>query len=100
MSQLVRTAPAAAPLTPNTQSSAPSTPSGQKVQFQEATPSGAWKHPKFDEITRRQYATTFDERNVRIILANSALLLLTFVSRGVASQVPLLNTLVVYAFPP
>jgi nucleoporin POM34 len=98
MSQLVRTAPGSAPLTPAGQTSAPSTPSGQKVQVQQATPSGTWKHPKFDEITRRQYATTFDERNVRIILANSTLLLLAFVSRGVASKVPLLNALVVYVF--
>jgi nucleoporin POM34 len=97
MSQLVRTAPGGAPHTPASQTSAPSTPAAQKVQ-QLDTPSGAWKHPKFDEITRRQYATTFDERNVRIILANSALLLLTFISPGVASQIPVLNALVVYVF--
>ncbi|KAF2685453.1 hypothetical protein K458DRAFT_403630 [Lentithecium fluviatile CBS 122367] len=93
MSQLARTTSATAPLTPVSRASAPSTPSAQKVQEQ-ATPGGTWKHPKFDEITRRQYATTFDERNVKIILANAALLLSSFVAPSVAAQVAVLRSLV------
>lgn len=62
----------------------PVTPSAQRPQ-QPATPTGAWKHPKFDEITRRQYATTFDERNVRTILVNGAILAASFFSLSIAS---------------
>ncbi|KAH7135068.1 nuclear pore complex component-domain-containing protein [Dendryphion nanum] len=75
------------PRTPAT----PVTPSAQK-QYQ-ATPTGAWKHPKFDEITRRQYATTFDDRNVRIIVTNLSLLALSFVAFAIVSQIALLRAL-------
>ncbi|KAF2245827.1 hypothetical protein BU26DRAFT_541903 [Trematosphaeria pertusa] len=84
MSQLVKVA---SPATPT----APATPASQKAQ--DLTPAGAWKHPKFDEIARRQYATTFDERNVKIILANAALLLLSSVASSVTTQVALLRAL-------
>lgn len=89
MSQLVKVA---SPATPT----APATPASQKAQ--DLTPAGAWKHPKFDEIARRQYATTFDERNVKIILANAALLLLSSVASSVTTQVALLRALA-YVFP-
>jgi nucleoporin POM34 len=85
-----------APLTPVSRASAPSTPSGQKIQQATPSASGTWKHPRFDEITRRQYATTFDERNVKIILANGTLLLFSFVGPTIASQVAVLRTLVAY----
>jgi nucleoporin POM34 len=56
----------------------PVTPSAQRPRLLE-TPTGAWKHPKFDEITRRQYATTFDDRNVKTIVSNGVLFVLSFV---------------------
>jgi nucleoporin POM34 len=68
----------------------PSTPAAQTAA-QPATPSGAWKHPKFDEIAQRQYATTFDERNVRIIVVNVALLFLSAYGNTVTSKVKLLE---------
>lgn len=73
------------PATPQT----PATPTAQTAQPD--TPSGAWKHPKFDEIARRQYATTFDERNVRAIVANAGLLLLSVYANSITSQVKLLE---------
>jgi nucleoporin POM34 len=84
---LART-PAAAPRAPATPST-PSTPTAQSAQ--PYTPNGAWKHPKFDEIARRQYATTFDERNVRAIVANAGLLLLSVYGNHVVSNVKLLE---------
>ncbi|KAF2646774.1 hypothetical protein P280DRAFT_374911, partial [Massarina eburnea CBS 473.64] len=61
------------PATPAT----PITPSGQTML---GTPSGAWKHPNFDEITRRQQATVFDESNTRTIVANGGLLFSTWLA--------------------
>jgi nucleoporin POM34 len=91
---LVRTASTPrAPATP----SAPSTPSAQADQ--PATPGGAWKHPKFDEIARRQYATTFDERNVRAIVANLGLLFLSMYGTTIASNVKLLEYAAYVSFP-
>jgi nucleoporin POM34 len=74
-----------APVTPST----PQTPAAQADQ--PYTPGGSWKHPKFDEIARRQYATTFDERNVRAIVANAGLLFLSVYGNSVTSQVKLLE---------
>lgn len=45
------------PITPT--SSAPSTPQ-----------TGTWRHPRFDEITRRQNASTFSDRNIKRVLYN------------------------------
>ncbi|KAF2629202.1 hypothetical protein BU25DRAFT_337798 [Macroventuria anomochaeta] len=72
----------AAPATPQT--AAPHTP-------QLHTPNGTWKHPKFDEITRRQYATAFDESNVKAIVANAGLLAASFFADAVSSKVRLLE---------
>lgn len=88
MSQLARSTQGAVPITPRTPTSAPVTPLAQTEQ--EATP-GKWKHPKFDEIARRQYATTFDERNVRMIVANGSFLIATFAAPSVISQIALLR---------
>lgn len=57
----------------------PVTPAAQKQQ-QPITPTGSWKHPNFDEITRRQYATTFDDRNVRTIFVNAAALAVSWIA--------------------
>jgi hypothetical protein len=67
----------------------PQTPAPQTPQLH--TPNGTWKHPKFDEITRRQYATTFDESNVKVIVANAGLLAASFFANAVASKVKLLE---------
>lgn len=67
----------------------PQTPASQTPQLH--TPNGTWKHPKFDEITRRQYATTFDESNVRAIIANAGLLAASFFADAVTSKVKLLE---------
>ncbi|KAJ4340422.1 hypothetical protein N0V95_007507, partial [Ascochyta clinopodiicola] len=68
----------AAPATPT----APQTPQPPQLH----TPNGTWKHPKFDEITRRQYATAFDETNVRVIVANAALLAVSVFADAVTSK--------------
>lgn len=85
---LARTTPSSAvraPMTPST----PATPSAQADQAY--TPSGKWKHPQFDEIARRQYATTFDETNVRAIAANAALLFLSLYGNTITSTVKALE---------
>ncbi|KAG9202569.1 hypothetical protein G6514_004307 [Epicoccum nigrum] len=73
-----------APATPQTPTATAQTPQLQ-------TPNGTWKHPKFDEITRRQYATTFDEHNVKVVVANAGLLACSFFASEVTSKVKLLG---------
>ncbi|KAJ4986539.1 nuclear pore complex component [Stagonosporopsis vannaccii] len=67
----------------------PQTPGPQTPQLH--TPNGSWKHPKFEEITRRQYATTFDEHNVKVVVANAALLAASFCANAVTAKVKLLD---------
>jgi nucleoporin POM34 len=74
----------------------PVTPSAQRPQLP-ATPTGAWKHPKFDEITRRQYATTFDDRNVKTIIFNLGILAVSYIALsnwcvGLSTQLPTVRT--------
>lgn len=59
----------------------PVTPAAQKTF--EPTPTGKWRHPQFDEITRRQYATNFDDRNVRQIIWNGGFLIGSFLLKQV-----------------
>lgn len=81
-----------APSSVSRASATPATPSTPAAQSdQPCTPGGSWKHPKFDEIARRQYATTFDESNVRAIVANAALLFLSIYGNTVTSKVKLLE---------
>ncbi|RYO30444.1 hypothetical protein AA0111_g5523 [Alternaria arborescens] len=75
----------AQPATPQT----PATPSAQTEQSY--TPNGSWRHPKFDEIARRQYATPFDERNVRAIVLNAGFLFLSVYGNRVTEKVKLLE---------
>jgi len=91
MSQLARTTSASTPVTPNGAASTPRTPSAQRPH--EATP-GSWRHPKFDEITRRQNATIFDGRNVQKIVMHVIGLALTVVVPRVIRQMPVLQALV------
>ncbi|PVI04338.1 hypothetical protein DM02DRAFT_640041 [Periconia macrospinosa] len=68
----------------------PATPTTPQAQtYQTSTPSGTWKHPRFDEITRRQNATNFDESNVWKIVSNGGLLILSFVARGILASIAL-----------
>lgn len=71
----------------------PSTPASQKQQVP-ITPNGAWKHPRFEEITRRQHATTFDERNAKIVAINTTLLVGSFTALPVVSLFPVVSNLV------
>ncbi|OCL03492.1 hypothetical protein AOQ84DRAFT_400641 [Glonium stellatum] len=61
----------------------PSTPAAQTVAQPITT--GTWRHPRFDEITKRQHATTFNDRNARIILWNGSYLISSFVIPPMAS---------------
>lgn len=46
--------------------------------FPSNSPTGNWRHPRFDEINKRLEATTFGERNVKRILWRLATLVLLF----------------------
>lgn len=74
------------------QSALPQTPGKSPAQPEQPyTPNGSWKHPKFEEIARRQYATTFDERNVRAIVLNAGILFLSVYGNAVTEKVKLLE---------
>jgi len=64
----------------------PSTPVTPRL----STPqTGTWKHPRFDEIARRQNATTFTDRNVKMILFNVGGLLAMWMSeKFVKANIP------------
>ncbi|KAF2651290.1 hypothetical protein K491DRAFT_665912 [Lophiostoma macrostomum CBS 122681] len=76
----------------------PVTPAAQKVQ--QPTPTGRWKHPKFDDITRRQQSTTFDERNVQAIVLNGAVLIFSLAAFNSVPNVALLRVLQYASNPP
>ncbi|KAK6498724.1 hypothetical protein TWF481_011299 [Arthrobotrys musiformis] len=57
---------------------APTTPSRAIVLSGQVTP-GSWKHPKLDEVLRRQDARSFSDRRVSRALKNAAALGTTFV---------------------
>ncbi|CAI6305766.1 unnamed protein product [Periconia digitata] len=93
MSQLSRSLsnsarnPVPSPASPQPKPNMPVTPSTPQAQTtQMLTPNGTWRHPMFDEITRRQNAANFDESNVRKIVANGSLLLLSYVARGILAS--------------
>ncbi|KAK8245692.1 nuclear pore complex component [Phyllosticta capitalensis] len=58
--------------TPNTPSS--STP----AQASTATPTGTWRHPRFEEINRRKNANKFGDAEAQSLLITIAILFLTF----------------------
>ncbi|KAM0794882.1 hypothetical protein BDR22DRAFT_977441 [Usnea florida] len=61
--------------------SAPATPQSQPPQATVSTPSpGNWRHPRADEIARRQKANTFDSNNIRKIAYNGGALLILFLA--------------------
>lgn len=59
--------------------SSPTTPQSQTLQAAVSTPSpGSWRHPRSDEIARRQKANTFDESNLRKVVWNGGALAALF----------------------
>ena len=65
----------------------PSTPTQQITTPKPASPStGTWRHPRFDEIARRQAVTTFTDQNVHRILWNTGTLIFSFVAITIASR--------------
>ncbi|KAI9676368.1 MAG: cell wall biogenesis protein [Caeruleum heppii] len=59
---------------------APATPLTQPLPATHETPTtGTWRHPRFDEIARRQNAASFTDRNIRKALVNAALLVGTWI---------------------
>ncbi len=60
--------------------SSPATPAGQVgLATPAGTPTtGTWKHPRFDEIARRQAATTFSDQHLALVLWNAGTLLATW----------------------
>lgn len=59
--------------------SAPATPQTQPLQAAVSNPSpGNWRHPRSDEIARRQKANTFDDSNLRKIVWNGGALAALF----------------------
>lgn len=64
--------------------STPARPSTPVAQTPTSTPqTGTWRHPKMDEIVRRQNATSFTDRNMRNILYNvGGIVTLFFIARS------------------
>ncbi|KAI4120935.1 MAG: hypothetical protein LQ341_007481, partial [Variospora aurantia] len=76
---------AKATITPRTSSSA--TPQSSNTKYPPPNPTdtpspGRWRHPNFDEITRRQKASTFDDSNVLRIIWNASLLIAFWLLRS------------------
>ncbi|KAL2040540.1 hypothetical protein N7G274_006519 [Stereocaulon virgatum] len=68
----------------------PSTPQARILQASTSTPSpGSWRHPRFEEIARRQKANTFNDSNLRRVVWNGGALIALFV----ASSYPWYQTL-------
>jgi hypothetical protein len=65
--------------------STPARPSTPVAQTPASTPqTGTWRHPKMDEIVRRQNAASFSDRNMRNILWNvGGIVALFFVARSI-----------------
>ncbi|CZR56345.1 uncharacterized protein PAC_06233 [Phialocephala subalpina] len=70
--------------------STPARPSTPVAQTASSVPqTGTWRHPKMDEIVRRQNASSFTDRNVRNILYNSGgILTAFFVARALWESFP------------
>ncbi|KAI9878415.1 MAG: hypothetical protein M1830_000935 [Pleopsidium flavum] len=80
----------------------PSTPTALTTRTDMVSPSpGTWRHPKFDEIARRQNATTFGDANVKKILWNSGSLLATWLLGNLISFYPeLYNVMIALSIYP
>lgn len=61
-----------------TSSSQPATPINQVPQtIVSDSPTGVWQHPRLLEIDRRLKASTFGERQIKSIVRNSLLIVVT-----------------------
>ncbi|MCJ1398879.1 hypothetical protein MMC11_002080 [Xylographa trunciseda] len=94
-------------LTSSTQQSPAQRPSAQQTptrqtQNRTATPQsapalpvapspGTWRHPKFDEIARRQQAASFTDRNVTTLLWNTGALIATWPLTSLHEAYPILR---------
>lgn len=47
---------------------------------------GTWRHPRLEEISKRQNAITFGEKNVKKVVYNAAALVAMFAIHGFVSQ--------------
>jgi len=70
-----------------------STPVRPSTPIAQTTPSipqtGTWRHPKIDEIVRRQNSSNFTDRNVRVILYNiGGILTVFFATRSLWNTFP------------
>ncbi|KAH0545293.1 hypothetical protein FGG08_000592 [Glutinoglossum americanum] len=79
----------------------PSTPtsSGPRVTPAPASSTGYWRHPRFNDIVRRQYASTFTGDHVNTILWNAGTLIGSFVIGHIPVIHPLLAKLTIYFYP-
>jgi len=70
--------------------STPARPSPPVAQTPVSTPqTGTWRHPKMDEIVRRQNAASFTDRNMRNILYNIAgIVAVFFLTRSLWNSFP------------
>jgi len=70
--------------------STPARPSTPVAQTASSVPqTGTWRHPKMDEIVRRQNAASFTDRNVRNILYNiGGIITVFFVTRSLWNSFP------------
>ncbi|KAI4258506.1 MAG: hypothetical protein L6R42_005052 [Xanthoria sp. 1 TBL-2021] len=79
-------------MTTTRNSSAPATPqsvNSQTSQSVVATPSpGRWRHPNFDEITKRQKASTFDESNIHRIVWNIGFVVSLYLLQNLLQSYP------------
>ncbi|KAI4169177.1 MAG: hypothetical protein LQ343_005885 [Gyalolechia ehrenbergii] len=70
----------------------PATPQSTNARISQsatATPSpGRWRHPGFDEITRRQKASTFDDSNVQRITYNTGFIIVLLLLRRFLQSSP------------
>ncbi|KAH0556130.1 hypothetical protein GP486_005937 [Trichoglossum hirsutum] len=80
--------------------STPTPPSAHTAKSASASPAGTWRHPRFDDIVRRQNASAFTDSNVKKILWNAGTLIGSFaVGRFVPLIHPLLAEFTSYLYP-
>ncbi|KAI9828391.1 MAG: hypothetical protein M1832_002819 [Thelocarpon impressellum] len=75
-------------------SATPATPASQTGASAVGTPAtGTWRHPRFEEIARRQKATTFSDQNLSRVLWNAGALSTTWLLVWTIQGSPLLAPL-------
>jgi len=69
-------------MAPATAQTALATPTKSATKPEATESPGTWRHPRLGEITRRQQASTFTEKNMRHIVINLSVLVVLFVIRS------------------